>query len=156
MIGACRYYHKRKKKKTTCIFPIDFLIGLPVIQITSHEYLPEGKYQLEGSVQSLHSHSSSRSSSTFPAILCRFSSSGKLAQRVTPVHERKMPLKNMTLLTEQWRCVWLGLSIMYSIGIFETRDCESNISQIILPKCSEKELLVPQSKKDFQRLILIS
>lgn len=80
----------------------------------------------------------------------------KISTICTPAHERKMPLKNMTLLTERWRCVLLGLAMVHSVRIFETRDCESNIAEIILPKCSEKELPMPQSKKDFQTLILIS
>lgn len=71
--------------------------------------------------------------------------------------ERKMLLKNMTLLTEQWKCILLALAMVHFTDIFfETRNSESNITQIILPKCSEKELLMPQSKKDFQSLILIS
>jgi len=67
-----------------------------------------------------------------------------------------MPLKNVTLLTERWRCVLLGVAMVPVVGDFGTRDRESNITQIILPKCSEEELLVPQSKKEFQSLILIS
>lgn len=42
----------------------------------------------------------------------------------------------------------LGLAVVH----FETHSKERIITQIILPKCSEKELLVPQSRKDFQSL----
>lgn len=59
-----------------------------------------------------------------------------------------MPLKNMTLLTEQCWCALLGLDVLH----FETRSEERIITRIILPKCSEEELLVPQSRKDFQSL----
>lgn len=61
-----------------------------------------------------------------------------------------MPLKSMILLTEQCWCALLGLAVVH----FKTHSKEKEriITQIILPKCSEKEPLVPQSRKDFQSL----